>query len=215
MFRWLTIGSSASRATVMFDKSFCAGIAAAIFLLLGIQAVPAALDPLSGVLNGPATLDEIYDANGQFRREACHEIECLAMNDIARSFEILGNRDTPGGPSLLNPQLFNPADYNDKVWRLLAAHRDRTRAYCRILSKVARNYDAKSDSNVARWAIEIAALISPDCARAVVAVVPHTMLGDEMLADAREECLTGPDPGCQFMVRPSEPGRSRRPQPSR
>lgn len=101
----------------------------------------------------------------------------------------MDERDTPGGPPLLDPQHLNPNEYNDKVKHLLAEHLKRRPLYCHILRKIARHYDAHSEDVVGRWTMEIAALISPDCARSVVATLPHTKEVDDLLTYARDRCL--------------------------
>ena len=181
----------------MFGRAWYVGI----FMLIGVHSAFPGQDPLANVLNGSATLNQIYGANGQFYREKCLRIQCVAMDDIAQSYEILGDRDTPGGPSLVDPKLFNPDDYNEKVKHLLAAHPDRHPLYCRILRKIARHYDSHSEDVVGRWTMEIAALISSACARSVVAALPHTKAVDDLLSYARGRCLAGSEPGCRFMVR--------------
>lgn len=55
------------------------------------------------MLNAPASLDEIYGANGHFLHESCRRPACLAMSDIADMFGVLTHRDVPNFMTLLDP----------------------------------------------------------------------------------------------------------------
>ena len=188
----------------MSDRLRQAALALAAWLAIAPGTPSAGSDRLDTVLNGPVTsLDEIFGANGELHQQPCTDQVCAAMDDIARSFQIFVERDFPSGPAMLDPSSYNPHDYDERARRLLAAHPDRRDMYCRILQKVAQHFDTHERDTVGRWSIEIAALISPSCARSVVAAFPYTKAVADMLADARDRCETGPEPGCRFMVRPS------------
>ena len=210
VFLSLTSGSSVNTTTVMCDKLFYVLAPAVVWLLLGCgsaQAKDPPKDLLASVLNGPVTIDEIFGSNGKLYDEGCQRVECLALDDIAVSFDTMRQRDTPGGQGNLDPQLFNPDVYNDKVKHLLAAHPERHAIYCRILTKIGRHYDAHSEDTTGHWAIEIASLVSLGCARSVVAALPHSSAVDEMLRYGREQCDSYAEPGCRFMVEPRSGGR--------
>ena len=159
---------------------------------------------IEGVLNGPAALDEIFEGNGYLQREGCLEPDCLALNDIAHSFELMRERDTPNGLTLFDPKSFNLHDFDHRIRHLLAQHPARRPLYCQILSEIAHHYDDQSEDVVGRWDIEIAALISPSCAHAVVSALPRSKAVKDLLAYAYERCVPD-EPGCRFMIREPNP----------
>ncbi|MDQ2802424.1 MAG: hypothetical protein M3Y41_06975, partial [Pseudomonadota bacterium] len=141
-----------------FANGVCELAATLSSLLVSAFAQQTTSEPFAAVLNGPATLDEIYGANGHFLHQSCHRPECLAMADIADMYEVLTPRDTPSGNTLLDPQSFNPRDYNNQVDRLIRSHPDRVGLYCRILTKIASHWhdDAQEGTEIGALVIELA-----------------------------------------------------------
>ena len=154
----------------------------------------AALDPYAGILNGPATWDEVGDANRT--AGGCGTEKCAAVRDVARAFMIIFRRDVPGTMAHVH-QPADPARAADEaLQRDLLAHRPRYRAYCAILIKLAGHY---SEYFIGHASIELANRIDDaggHCTPSVLAALPRTSEVHAMIQDAAETCRSNGRPGC-------------------
>lgn len=73
-------------------------------------------------------------------------------------------RDVPNGNAMLDPSKVDPRTYDRRIGRLLGAHPDRVRYYCRILEKLAKHYDDPPDFEIGLWDLDLAARLDRNLA---------------------------------------------------
>lgn len=140
------------------------------------QAITVEADPYAAVLNGPASLDEVYSADQAMAGNGCRSRECLAMADIADAMTLSEHRDVPNGNALLDPSKFDPRTFDRKIDVLLGRHRDRMPDYCQILIELAEHYRGFSDSDVGPLILDLAARVDrrvPGCLERTVGALPR------------------------------------------
>ena len=164
-------------------------------LLVAFLAAPAPA-PLDGVLNGPADDAAILQARATLR--GCREPICRAVDHLAQAFQVAARRDLPNTLVHLNKPRGNPQREADQaLGRLLPTTGPLHPAYCPILTKMARHYEAYS---IGLLVVEFANRIDGEgdqCTREVVAAFPLTKDAAAMIAYSREVCEAARRGGCQ------------------
>lgn len=184
-----SLNSIVNRATVRWITP----VVLSIMLVQGVcQPVNASsADPFANVLNGPASLEEVYGANGAMWYHDCRTRECLAMKDIADAMTLSGYRDVPSGNAMLNPSKFDPRTYNREIDALLQAHPDRMHDYCSIVEKLARHFTGEPDILVGDWILELAASVDhyiDGCLLRTIRALPPIPETQKLLHSMDENC---------------------------
>lgn len=168
-------------------------IAAGLILLVDFRCFGASIppDPYVAVLNGAASIDEVYVADEAMAGKGCRSRECLAMRDIANAMTLSLHRDVPNGNVLLDPGKFDPRTFDREIDSLLGKHPERMQDYCTILIKVAQHYQGFSDCDVGAWDLDLAARVGrqiPGCLRRAVQALPSADTTQQLLAKMDDVC---------------------------
>ena len=164
-------------------------------LLLGSALATPAADPLSQVLNGPADDAAIYKAHGALKD--CLEPTCQAVDHLAKAFRVATRRDLPGTMVRLpGSRHDHEENVGQTLGRLLPANGPLHPAYCPVLTKMARHYDAYS---IGLLVVEFANRIDGAgdlCTREVIGAFPRTQEVAGMIQASREACQAARREGC-------------------
>lgn len=167
----------------------------AVALLLGALLATPASDPLDRVLNGPADDAAIFRARGDLA--GCLETTCQAVDHLAGAFEVATRRDLPGTMvQLAKPRGDPEREADSALRRLLPTSGPLHAAYCPVLTKMARHYQAYS---VGLLVVEFANRIDgsgDSCTREVIGAFPSTKEAAEMIEASRDACRAASRRGC-------------------
>ena len=170
-------------------STFALGLA--VWLATSAIAAPG---PFAGILNGPATWEEVGDANRT--AGGCGSQECAAMRDVGRAFMVVFRRDVPGTMAHV-PQPADPSRAaDDALQQGMLVHRSRYGAYCTILTKLAAHY---SEYFIGHASVELANRmddVDGSCTPKVLSALPHTGEVAAMMQDAEETCRTDGRTAC-------------------